>query len=176
MPLNFRTVLWLSPGFAFLEGKGHVQLEMIPQIAAIRFCQEVIITYTVCTSFLEKDNFWRKWTRNTCPVVLVQSLSRQKIDHVSLQLLHNEVIRNVRWLGGEKRVTRNEILPNEITRTQTSFSTNFGGKLNFIPSFLFPERLHCCYSYFHCSYPYNYYNYSQNVCIKCWVSAFHTEI
>jgi hypothetical protein len=24
------------------------------------------------------------------------------------------------------------------------------------PSFLFPERLHCCYIYFHCSY--NYYN------------------
>jgi hypothetical protein len=30
----------------------------------------------------------------------------------------------------------NEILQNEITRTQTSFSTNFGGKLSFIPSFL----------------------------------------
>jgi len=28
---------------------------------------------------------------------------------------------------------------------------NFGGKLSFIPSFLFPERLHCCYIYFPCS-------------------------
>jgi len=27
------------------------------------------------------------------------------------------------------------------------------------PSFLFPERLHCCYIYFCCSYMYNYYNY-----------------
>ncbi len=27
------------------------------------------------------------------------------------------------------------------------------------PSFLFPERLHCCYTYFHCSYMYNYYSY-----------------
>jgi len=27
------------------------------------------------------------------------------------------------------------------------------------PSFLFPERLHCCCIYFHCSYLYNYYNY-----------------
>jgi hypothetical protein len=26
------------------------------------------------------------------------------------------------------------------TGTQTSFSANFGGKLSFIPSFLFPER------------------------------------
>ncbi len=28
---------------------------------------------------------------------------------------------------------------------------NFGGKLSFILSFRFPERLHCCYIYFHCS-------------------------
>ncbi len=27
--------------------------------------------------------------------------------------------------------------------------TSFGGKLSFIPSFRFPERLHCCYIYFH---------------------------
>jgi hypothetical protein len=30
----------------------------------------------------------------------------------------------------------NEILQNKITGTQTSFSTNFGGKLSFIPSFV----------------------------------------
>jgi hypothetical protein len=30
-----------------------------------------------------------------------------------------------------------EILQNEITGTQTRFYTNFGGKLSFIPSFLF---------------------------------------
>ncbi len=41
-----------------------------------------------------------------------------------------------------------KILQNKITGTQTSFSTNFGGKLSFILSFLFPERLHCCYIYF----------------------------
>ncbi len=28
---------------------------------------------------------------------------------------------------------------------------NFGSKLSFIMSFLFPECLHCCYIYFHCS-------------------------
>ncbi len=28
-----------------------------------------------------------------------------------------------------------------------------------IPSFLFRERLQCCYIYFHCSYMYNFYNY-----------------
>jgi len=38
---------------------------------------------------------------------------------------------------------------NEITGTQTSFSINFGGELSFIPSFISPERLHCCYIYFH---------------------------
>ncbi len=30
------------------------------------------------------------------------------------------------------------------------------------PSFLFPERLHCCYLY-------NYYNQSRTLCLKCWV-------
>ncbi len=33
-----------------------------------------------------------------------------------------------------------------------------------------------CKIYFHCSYLYNYYDYSRTLCIKCWVSAFHTEI
>ncbi len=32
--------------------------------------------------------------------------------------------------------------------TQTNFSTNFGGKLSFILSFLFLEHLQCCYIYF----------------------------
>jgi hypothetical protein len=50
-----------------------------------------------------------------------------------------------------------KILQREITETQTSFSIKFGNKLSFILSFLFPERLHCCYMYFHCSYLYNYY-------------------
>jgi len=35
----------------------------------------------------------------------------------------------------------------KIIRTQTCFSINFGGKLSFILSFLFPERLECCYIY-----------------------------
>ncbi len=60
-----------------------------------------------------------------------------------------------------------KILQKVITGTQTSFSTNFGGKLSFILCFLLPERLHCCYIYFHSSYLYNYYNYSQTLCIKC---------
>jgi hypothetical protein len=66
-----------------------------------------------------------------------------------------------------------KFLQNEITGTQTSFfSTNLGGKLSFILSFLFPERLHTAAAYiFHCSYLYNYYNYSRTLCIKCWVSS-----
>jgi hypothetical protein len=64
-------------------------------------------------------------------------------------------------------------LPNKITGTQTSFSTNFGDKLSFIPSFLFPERLHCCYI-FSLLLPVQL-NYSRTLCIKCWVSAFHTD-
>jgi hypothetical protein len=63
-------------------------------------------------------------------------------------------------IGPHTRDWEMKILQNEITRFQTSFSTNFGGKLSFILSFLFPERLHCCYIYFQYSYLYNYYNYS----------------
>jgi hypothetical protein len=72
-----------------------------------------------------------------------------------------------------------KIFQKEITGTQTSFFTNFGGKLSFILCFMFPERLHCCYIYFHCSNNcYNYsrtnncYNYSRTLCIKYWVSHF----
>jgi hypothetical protein len=36
---------------------------------------------------------------------------------------------------------------NEIRRTQTSFSTNFSAKLNFILSFLFPSQLHFVATY-----------------------------
>jgi hypothetical protein len=54
-----------------------------------------------------------------------------------------------------------KILQNEITETQTSFSINFDGKLSFILSFLFAQRLHCCYRYFDRSYVYNRYNYSR---------------
>jgi hypothetical protein len=35
-----------------------------------------------------------------------------------------------------------KILQNEITKTQSNFSTKIGGKLSFMLSFLFPERLH----------------------------------
>jgi len=48
-------------------------------------------------------------------------------------------------------------------RGETQKTINFGGKLSFILSFLFPERFHCCYIYFHCSYLYNYYNPS--ICV-----------
>jgi hypothetical protein len=36
-----------------------------------------------------------------------------------------------------------QILQNEITGTQTSFSTNFGGKLSFIVSFIFSTAPTC---------------------------------
>jgi hypothetical protein len=49
--------------------------------------------------------------------------------------------------GASNTELRMKILQNEITLIQTSFSTNFGGKLSFILSFLFLERLHCCYVY-----------------------------
>ncbi len=97
------------------------------------------------------------------------------------------VIWKVRRLGAENGQFRHnrasnvelgmKILPKGNNWVQSSFSTNFGGKLSFILCFLFPECLHCCYiEYFHCSYLYNYYNYSRTFCIKCWVSAFHTQI
>ncbi len=67
-------------------------------------------------------------------------------------------MRKVRRLGGESgqfwhnRPSNAElgmkILQKEITGTQSSFSTNFKGKLSFIQCFRFPERLHCWYIYF----------------------------
>jgi len=70
---------------------------------------------------------------------------------------------------------------------KSTFSNQLGLKLtkiikfwwvNWVSSYLsfFHERLHWCYIYFHCSYLYNYYNYSQTLCIKCWVSAFGTQL
>ncbi len=57
-------------------------------------------------------------------------------------------------------------------RVWTERTINFGGKLSFILTFLYPQRLlDCCYIYFHCSYVYKYYNYSWTLCIKCWVSC-----
>ncbi len=46
-------------------------------------------------------------------------------------------------IGHRTGILGMKILQNEITGTQTSFSTNFGGKLSFILCFLFPDRLHC---------------------------------
>jgi len=70
----------------------------------------------------------------------------------------NRVNRKVRLLEGEKGQFRRsrpsnpslgmKILQNKITGTQTRFSTNFGGKLSFIMSVIFPQRFHCCYIYF----------------------------
>jgi hypothetical protein len=56
------------------------------------------------------------------------------------------------------------ILQSKITGTQTSFSNKFGDKPSFILSFLFPERLHCCYICFRSPYMYHYYNYSLKPC------------
>jgi hypothetical protein len=77
-----------------------------------------------------------------------------------LQLFpNNRVISKVGLLGGtngqfwHNRASNAElgmkILQKEINGTPTSFPTNFGGKLSFIPSFFLP---------FHCPYLYNYYN------------------
>jgi hypothetical protein len=91
----------------------------------------------------------------------ILSLSSIEKPHSSFKLLlslqigqsssYIRVIHKVRQLGGENgqfwhnRASNAElgmkILQKEITGTQTSFCTNFGGKLSFIPSFLFPERL-----------------------------------
>jgi hypothetical protein len=90
----------------------------------------------------------------------------------------NTDIRKVKFRNNRASNTelRMKILQNETVGTQTSFSTNFVDKLSVILSFLFPERLHCCYKYFHCFYLYNCYSYSQTLCIKCWVSTFHNQI
>ncbi len=64
---------------------------------------------------------------------------------------------------------------NSITLLLSHFYILFKTQ-SFILSFIFPERLHCYYTCFHCSYLYDYYSYSRTLCIKCWVTAFHTEI
>jgi hypothetical protein len=108
---------------------------------------------------------WRihtqKHKRNSCTIKL--SVKSGDLGGENGQFRHNKASK---WVHlGMK------FLLNAITVTQTSF----GGKLSFIPSFLVPERLHCCYIYFHCSYLYNCNNYSRTLCIKCWVSTFHIE-
>jgi hypothetical protein len=57
----------------------------------------------------------------------------------------------------------------------------FSGKLSFI-LFWPPSSVSFCLSastaatyIFTCSYLYNYYSYSPTLCIKCWVSPFHTQ-
>jgi hypothetical protein len=70
-----------------------------------------------------------------------------------------------------------KILQNETTETQTSFSTHFGGKLSFILSFLFPERLQWCYIYTFTAPTYTTTTIIlKPLCIKRWVSASHAEI
>ncbi len=69
-----------------------------------------------------------------------------------------------------------KILQNEINGTQTSFSTNSGGKLRFIESFLFPELLNSAATYIFTGPLYKYYDYSRTLCIKCRIPAFHIKI
>jgi len=77
---------------------------------------------------------------------------------------NNKVIRKVRRLGGENDQFQHNRASNAelgIKFYKTSFSTNFGCKLSFILSFLFPNCLPCCHIYFYCSYLYIHYNYSR---------------
>jgi hypothetical protein len=72
--------------------------------------------------------------------------------------LHNRVIRKARKTqhqNPEFGRTQGEIkrkpakkVHEHSTGDETQKTMNFGGKLSFIVSFLFPERLHCCYIYF----------------------------
>jgi len=39
-----------------------------------------------------------------------------------------------------------------LTMAETQKTIDFGDKLSFMLSFLFPERLRYCYMHFHCSY------------------------
>jgi hypothetical protein len=106
--------------------------------------------------------------------VLNKHVHSNKVIHKVPQLRVRMADFNI--IGHQMHNWEQMFLQNEIIGTQISFSTNFGGKLSFIVSFLFPWPLHCCYIYFHCSYLYKYYNYSQILCIKCLISTFHTKI
>jgi hypothetical protein len=97
---------------------------------------------------------------------------------------HKWIILGIKWVSKNYsghpgyhmgiRVIRSKVRQTQHQNPQSwggiQKTNNFGGRLSFILSFLFLERLHCCYIYFRCSY------YSRTLCIKCWVSAFRTEL
>jgi hypothetical protein len=82
---------------------------------------------------------------------------------ISTQNLYNRVIRKVgktQHQNPEFGHTQGEILKKNLQKSTLAFkggmklkkkTINFGSKLSFVLSFLFPERLHSCYIYFHCS-------------------------
>jgi hypothetical protein len=49
---------------------------------------------------------------------------------------------------GEIQKKNSKKVHQHSTGDETQKTINFGGKLSFIVSFLFPERRHCCYIYF----------------------------
>jgi len=109
----------------------------------------------------------RKYTRayNSSSTNTLEYIYRSKTQ------VHIKVTQKVKRLKGQfwhNRASNAQlgmkILQNQIIGTQTSFCISFGDKLSFILSFLFLERLHCCYIYFHCSYLYNYYSSSGSIC------------
>ncbi len=112
--------------------------------------------------------FWGRGSKNIIGNQLTGKFLTQKSASCKSHDLYNKkkkrVIGKVGRLGRKNGQFRHDrasntelgmkILQNKIIGTQISFATNFGGKLSSILSFLFSERLHCCYMY-------NYYKYSR---------------
>jgi hypothetical protein len=136
-------------------------------------CIEILTIY-ILTTYLLIIYLPIYFNKLNVKYVLNKHVHNNKVSHKVLQL--GVKMANFSIIGHEMHNWEWIFLQNEIIGTQISFSTNFGGKLNFIMSFLFPWRLHCSYIYFHCSYLYKYYNYFQMLYIKCLISTFDTKI
>jgi hypothetical protein len=90
---------------------------------------------------------------------------------ICLLTIRIKIVAKIGFCRSQTRfVTRRSILDNAVLALETvtwteegHFTTKIDGFLSFILSFLFPERLLCCYIYFHYSYLYKYYNLVSNL-------------
>ncbi len=115
-----------------------------------------LLLYLVLLAYHLPPLYQLRWTsigrmsRNSC-----RNNTKRTAIPGCINTMGSTVVRKVMQLGMRmasfdiiRRQTRKvgmKFLQNQINGTQTSFSTNFGGILSFILSFLFHERLHCSY-------------------------------
>jgi hypothetical protein len=96
--------------------------------------------------FLKTISQWNEGDEHPCKDfkltgnIIIHKVS--KTQHQNLEFGHTQ--------GEIQRKPAKKYISNS-TWDETQKTINFGGKLSFILSFLFPKRLHRCYIYFHWS-------------------------